>query len=75
MPAKGGWADTDCFVGQKHMFLIAVRGGVDSNRTYAELATRSLDSERDLATVGNDDLVEHGLWRLRCADYPVRRER
>ena len=56
---RGGRTDTDRFVGQQHMLEVAVRFGVHRDRLDAQLATGAQDPERDLAPVGDQDLLDH----------------
>src|SRR3546814_1817887 len=51
--------DADRFVGEAHVHGIGVGGGVHRHRLDPHLAAGAVDAERDLAAVGNEDLVEH----------------
>jgi hypothetical protein len=57
---RRGWrrTDADGLVGEAHVLRLAVGFGVDDDGANAELAARALDSKRDLATVGDQDLAE-----------------
>ena len=52
-------ADADRLVGQPHMHGVAVGRRMDRHRLDAHLAAGAMDAERDLAAVGDQDLVEH----------------
>jgi hypothetical protein len=52
-------ADANAFVGQAHMHGVLVGRGMNGHRLYAKLAAGTQHSERDLAPVGDQDLVEH----------------
>ena len=52
-------ADADALVGQAHVHGIGVGGGMHGDRGDAELLAGALDAQRDLAPVGDQDLVEH----------------
>jgi hypothetical protein len=52
-------ADAHRFVGEKHVLEVVVGRGVHRDRLDSELAAGAQDSERDLASIGDDDLVEH----------------
>src|SRR3546814_10382492 len=51
--------DADRCVGGAHGHGIGVGGGVHRHRLDPHLAAGAVDAERDLAAVGNEDLVEH----------------
>jgi hypothetical protein len=54
----GRWrADTHGFVGQQDMLLAAIGLRVHRDRLDAEFLARPEDAQRDLAAVGNHDLV------------------
>ena len=59
--AVAGWwrTDADALIGQAHMHRLGVRGGVHRDRVDAEFAAGPLDAERDLAAIGDEDLLEH----------------
>ena len=50
--------DTDGLVGQAHMHRIRVGSRVDCDRLDAHLVAGAVDSERDLAAVGDQQLVD-----------------
>jgi len=52
-------SDADRFVGQPYMHRVAVGGRMDRDRLDAHLAAGAMDAERDLAAIGDQDLVEH----------------
>jgi hypothetical protein len=47
------------------MHRVGIGGGVDGDGRHAHLARRAHDAQRDLAAVGDQDLLEHrpGLTR------------
>ncbi len=49
---------------------LLVGGGVHGDGLDAELAAGAQDAKRDLAAVGDDDLVEHGLTRSTNSGWP-----
>ncbi len=55
-------SDADAFVGQPHVHRIGIRGGVHRDRGNAEFAAGSLDAKRDLAAIGDEDLLEHRCY-------------
>src|SRR5690554_2339494 len=57
--ARGSWPYTHRLVRQTHVLGIAVGFRMDDNRLDAQLATSALDTQGDLATVGNEDFFEH----------------
>ena len=59
-------ADADRLVGQLHVLGVAVGLGVDDDRLDAHLAAGALDAQRDLAAIGDQDLLEHGSDALGC---------
>ncbi len=60
--AVGGFgrADADRFVREAHVLEVTIGGGVHRHGLDAELAAGAQDAQRDLATVGDEDLVQHG---------------
>ena len=52
-------ADAYGFVGQADMHGLGVGGRVDRDRTDTHFAARPMNAHRDLATVGDENLVEH----------------
>ena len=52
-------ADADVVVGEAHVQRFAIGLGVDGDRLHAELAAGADDAQRDLAAIGDQDLVEH----------------
>ena len=57
----GRRADAHGLVGEQHVLEVGVGGGMHGDGLDAELAAGAQDAQRDLAAVGDDDLVEHGL--------------
>ena len=57
--ARLGRPDADGLVGQAHGQGVGVGGGVGDHGADSHLAARPDDPERDLAPVGDEDLVEH----------------
>src|SRR5690606_17109658 len=55
----GVGTDADALVGQPHMHGIGIGGRVHGDGLDAELLARAQDAQRDLAAVGDEDLVEH----------------
>ena len=58
--AAGG-ADADVLVGEADVQRVLVGLGVDRDRLDAQLAAGEDDAQRDLAAVGDQDLLEHRL--------------
>ncbi len=56
---RGGRADADRFVGQQNVLEVAVGLGVHGDRLDAELAAGAQDAQRDLAPVGDQNLLDH----------------
>ncbi len=52
--------DADGLVREQHVLQAVIGGRVHGSRADAEFAARAQDSQRDLATIGDDDLLEHG---------------
>src|SRR2546421_5929081 len=57
---RGRWPDTHRFIGEQHVLEAVVRGGVHRHGLDAELPAGAQDPQRDLAAVGDDDLLDHG---------------
>ena len=55
---RGRGADADALVSELHVQRVGVRHRVDGHRRNAELTTRADHAQRDLATVGDQDLLE-----------------
>ena len=53
--------DADVLVGEPDVQRVLVGLGVDRDRLDAELAAGADDAQRDLAAVGDQDLLEHRL--------------
>ena len=51
-------ADADAFLGQADMHGLGIGGGVHGDGRNAQLAAGALDAKRDLAAVGDEDLLE-----------------
>ena len=68
-------ADQEGLVGLAHVRRVAVDLRVDGDRADAHLLQRAGDPDRDLAAVGDQDLLEHGgavyLCRERQASRPT----
>src|SRR6476619_6211804 len=56
---RGCRTDADGFVGELDVLRVAIGLRIDHNRLDADLAARALDAQRDLAAVGDQDLLEH----------------
>ena len=54
-------ADADALVGQAHMHGVGVGGRMHGHGLDAHLAAGAVDAQRDLAAVGDQDLVEHAM--------------
>lgn len=57
----GTWTDADCFVGELEVGRVFVGGRVDADGLDLELLTSTHDSEGDLASVCDEDALEHGV--------------
>src|SRR5690606_16542316 len=57
---RGRRADAHRFVGHRHVLEVAVHGRVHRDRADPERVAGAQDAQRDLAAVGDHDLVEHG---------------
>ena len=57
-------ADADALVGQAHVHGVGVGRRMHRDRGDADFLAGALDPERDLAAVGDQDLVEHRSSRL-----------
>ncbi len=55
-------SDTDGLVGQQDVLQVPVRLGMDRDGADAELAAGAQDPERDLAPVGDENLLDHAAW-------------
>src|SRR5579883_115673 len=53
-------ADADALVGEPHMHGVGVGGRMDRDGCDAHLAAGAMDAKRDLAPVGDENLVEQG---------------
>jgi hypothetical protein len=53
-------ADADIFVGEPDVQRVLIGLGVHRDRLDSELAARVDDAQRNLAAVGDQDLLEHG---------------
>ena len=51
--------DADRFVGHADVLEVAIDSGMNGDRADAERMARAQHAKRDLAAVGDDDLVEH----------------
>ena len=57
---RGRRADADGFVRQQHVLEAVVGGGMRRDRLDAELAAGAQDAQGDLATIGDDEFLDHG---------------
>ena len=62
-----GRADADALVGHADVHRVGVGGRMDRDGLDAHLLAGAVDAERDLAAVGDQDLLEHGRLSLRAA--------
>ena len=53
--------DADALVGEAHMHGVGIRRGMDRHGGDAEFLGGAQHAERDLAAIGDQDLVEHAL--------------
>ena len=60
--AGGRRSDADAFVGETDVHGVGVGGGVDGDGGDAELAACALNTDGDLAAVGDEDFLEHGAF-------------
>ena len=60
-----GRSNTDRLVGQLDSTRIAVGLAVGDNRRDAQTPARAKDAQSDLASIGDEDLVEHQAARIR----------
>src|SRR5262245_33363158 len=58
-------ADADAFIGKAHVHGIGIGGGMHGDGGDADLSAGAQHTQRDLAAIGNQHLVEH-----RCAAAP-----
>ena len=67
-------ADADAFIGQAHMHRLGVGGGMHRDGGNAEFAAGALDAKRDLAAIGDQDLLEQWghSWIRRPAGSALR---
>ncbi len=56
----GGFTDTDGLIRQLDVEGIDVRLGIDGQRLDPEFLAGADDAQRDLAAIGDEDLVKHG---------------
>ena len=66
----GRRADADALVGEADMHGVGVGGGMDGDGLDAEFLAGAQDAERDLAPVGDQDLVEHGPYSMTASGWP-----
>ena len=71
--ARGRRADADALVGEPHMHGVGVGGRMHRDRRDAELLAGAQHAQRDLAAVGDQDLVEHDGRSLIDADREIAR--
>ncbi len=55
-----GRPDAHRLVGHAHVLEVAVHGGMHRDRLDPEAVAGPQDAQRDLAAIGDDDLVQHG---------------
>src|SRR5256884_1068040 len=73
---RGRRPDAYRFIGEQHVLEAVVGGGVHGHGLDAELPAGTQDPQRDLAAVGDDDLLDHGaLIRRRTAAGRTRPDR
>src|SRR5690606_17008684 len=60
-------ADAHALVGEADVHRVGVGGRMDRDSRDAELLAGALDTERDLAAVGDQNLVEHACSSSRIA--------
>ena len=58
---RGGRADAHGFIGQQHVLLVEVGGGMHGDGFDAQLAARAQDAKRDFTAVGDNYFFEHGF--------------
>ena len=56
---RRGWSDANSFVRHPHMHGIRISGGVDGNRFHAKFAAGADDAQRNLASVRDENFIEH----------------
>ena len=56
---RGGRADADALVGKPHMHGVRVGGRMHRHGRDAELLAGAQHPQRDLAAIGDQDLIEH----------------
>ena len=56
-------ADAYCFVGKAHVHRIGIGGRMDGNRLDAHFVAGAVDPERDLAAVGDQQLLDFHVRR------------
>ena len=61
-------AERICLVGKPHMHRVAIEFAVHGNRGDSEFASGTNDAHGDLATVGNQDFLQHRLQYCRSGD-------
>jgi hypothetical protein len=57
-------SNADRLVGELDVLRLGIGFGVHDHRFHAEFTAGPLDAQCDLASVGDQDLVEHQLTRL-----------
>ena len=62
-----GWANVDCFIGHLHMQSLLIGIGIDGDSTNTHFASSFDNTAGDLATVSDQDFIEHvmsfSIWR------------
>ena len=58
----GRGADANRFVGQHHVLCVGIRLRVNAYSFNSKFATRTLNTQRYLAAIGDQYLFEHGPW-------------
>ena len=53
--------NADALIGETHMHRIGIGFRVDGDRMDAHFTTRSVNTQSRLSSVGNENLLEHGI--------------
>jgi hypothetical protein len=61
---RGGRANAHRLFGQLHIFGFTIGFGIHHHRFHTQLFTRTLNSQRNFAAVGNQDFFKHALALL-----------
>ena len=57
--SRGRWTNADGFVGEEHVLQIVFRRRMHGDCLDAHLATGAKNTQRYLATIGNNDFIQH----------------